>query len=76
MQAFGVKIVALLVVMMLVSSTLALPDHVIGKRSSEEIRRPPTSTNTNNMSMSQFTELLQLLKVFKDLFQKLLTPTQ
>ncbi|CAB1432312.1 unnamed protein product [Pleuronectes platessa] len=64
MQTLGMKIVALAVIMMLVSSSLAKPAHVIEKRSSEENQR--TST-TNTQSLLQLTQLLQLLQALRAL---------
>ncbi|KAF1395262.1 hypothetical protein PFLUV_G00009710 [Perca fluviatilis] len=64
MKAFGIKAVALVMVIALVSSSLAKPTHVIEKRSDKETNN---NSNSNAPSLARVTEVLMILKYLKDL---------
>ncbi|KAG7485754.1 hypothetical protein JOB18_017721 [Solea senegalensis] len=67
MQAIGVKLVALTVIMMLVSSSLAKPTHVIEKRSSEEKTSSTSTSSSSTISFKDLTEIIKILQLLQQL---------
>ncbi|CAK6958456.1 Hypothetical predicted protein [Scomber scombrus] len=78
MQGFGAKIVVLLVVMMLVSTSLGAPSHGSEKSSSEELQSLPKLDNLdmnanpeyNNFVKERIASIFEILKLLTKVVQQ------